>query len=159
MGMAEKQIIPLGKVFGLLMKQYLSTFDKKLKELPIERYFYAFWVIHNNDGQITSKQLSEILHTNKTIVVRIIDYLTAKDFIERLPNPRDKRSFLLHVTKNGRQYIPAIEKAMKETDEVFIDLISPQNKKVVLNEIISMANSPEHVENDAIHIEFKRINK
>src|SRR5690554_6184154 len=99
---AKKQITPLGKLFAILTKQYLGILGTKLEHLPIDRYFYAFWQISNNDGVITSKKLAEILQTDKVLVVRIIKHLTDKNFIERIQHPKDKRSFLLHVTEYGR---------------------------------------------------------
>ena len=48
----KEQITPLVKLFALLTKQYLSILGTKLSDLPIDRYFYAFWVISNNDGKI-----------------------------------------------------------------------------------------------------------
>src|SRR5690554_7367234 len=92
----KEQITPLGKLSALLTKQYLSVLGAKLSDLPIDRYFYAFWVISNNDGKITSKRLAEITQTDKVFIVRIIKYLTEKEFIQRLKHPEDKRSFLLH---------------------------------------------------------------
>src|SRR5690554_7214427 len=75
----KEQITPLGKLSALLTKQYLSVLGAKLSDLPIDRYFYAFWVISNNDGKITSKRLAEITQTDKVFIVRIIKYLTEKD--------------------------------------------------------------------------------
>src|SRR5690554_1559420 len=96
MSKIKKQITPLGKLFAILTKQYLSILGSKLNDLPIDRYYFAFWSISNNDGAITSKRLAEILQTDKVLVVRIIKYLTENKFIERIQHPNDKRSFLLH---------------------------------------------------------------
>lgn len=154
----KEQITPLGKLFALLTKQYLSVLGAKLSDLPIDRYFYAFWVISNNDGKITSKRLAEITQTDKVFIVRIIKYLTEKEFIQRLKHPEDKRSFLLHVTEKGRKYIPAIEKALIETDKIFTSAISADKKADFLSEITNIVNKIGPIEGDRIVLEYKRLN-
>ena len=155
----KEQITPLGKLFAILTKQYLGILGDKLENLPIDRYFYAFWVISKNDGKITSKRLAEVLQTDKVLIVRIIKHLIEKDFIERLQHPKDKRSFLLHVTPNGRTYIPKIEKALIETDQQFTSAISEGNKDLFLTEITNLVNKVGPIEGDRIVLEYKRLNK
>lgn len=155
----KKQITPLGKLFALFTKQYLSILGSKLSELPIDRYFYAFWVISENDGKINSKRLAEIIQTDKVLIVRILKYLTEKNFIERLKHPNDKRSFLIHVTPFGRKHIQSIEKALIETDREFTELINIENKEIFLTEITSLANKVGPMEGDRIVLDYKKLNK
>jgi DNA-binding MarR family transcriptional regulator len=155
----KKEMTPLGKLFAILTKQYLSILSSKLRGLPIDRYFYAFWVISNNDGEITSKRLAEVLQTDKVLVVRIIKHLTEMNFIERLKHPNDKRSFLLHVTPFGIKHVPAIEKALIETDQEFTDAIGTENKDLVLSGITNLVNKIGPIEGDRIVLEYKRLNK
>lgn len=155
----KQQITPLGKLFTVLTKQYLSVLSSKLSELPIDRYFYAFWLIADNDGEITSKRLSEILQTDKVLIVRVLKYLSDKNLIERLKHPSDKRSFLLHVTAYGKQYIPIIEKALIDTDREFTELINIENKEMFLSEITNLANKVGPIEGDRIVLDYKRLNK
>src|SRR5690554_436815 len=154
----KEQITPLGKLFAILTKQYLSILGSKLGNLPIDRYFYAFWVISTNDGEITSKRLAEVLQTDKVLVVRIIKYLTDKKFIERIKHPEDKRSFLLHVTAEGRKHIPAIERALIETDKQFTSVMSRDKKEVLLSEITNMVNQIGPIKGDRIVLEYKKLN-
>ncbi|PWH81358.1 MarR family transcriptional regulator [Brumimicrobium oceani] len=155
----KKQITPLGRLFVVLTKNYLSVFSAKLKDLPIDKYFYPFWVISNNDGEITSKRLAEILQTDKVLVVRILKYLMENGFIEKLKHPNDKRSFLLHVTKYGKEYVPIIEKALIETDQEFTSVLSKSTKDLVLSEITDLANKVGPIDGERIVFDYKRLNK
>ncbi|WP_107039668.1 MarR family winged helix-turn-helix transcriptional regulator [Brumimicrobium mesophilum] len=159
MSETKQQITPLGKLFAILTKQYLSILGAKLNDLPIDRYFYAFWLIADNDGDITSKRLSELLQTDKVLVVRILKYLSDKNFIERIKHPNDKRSFLLHVTAIGKKYVPVIEHALIETDQQFIDAIDSENKALVLSGITNLVNKVGPIEGDRIVLDYKRLNK
>lgn len=155
----ENQITPLGKLFAILTKQYLSILGSKLNDLPIDRYYFAFWVISENSGAINSKRLAEIIQTDKVLVVRILKYLTEKNFIERLKHPNDKRSFLIHVTHYGQKYVKSIEQALIDTDREFTELINIENKEIFLNEITSLANKVGPMDGDRIVLDYKRLNK
>src|SRR5690554_2545699 len=124
----------------------------------LDRYFYAFWVISNNDGKITSKRLAEITQTDKVFIVRIIKYLTEKEFIHRLKHPEDKRSFLLHFTEKGRNNIPAIKKALIEIYKIFTSAISADKKADFLSEITNIVNKIGTIESDRNVLEYKRLN-
>ncbi|RYM35119.1 MarR family transcriptional regulator [Brumimicrobium glaciale] len=155
----QKQITPIGSLFALLTKKYISVYSDKLSSLPIDRYYYAFWVISENDGEITSKRLAEILHTDKVLVVRILKHLTDNKFIERIQHPNDKRSFLLHVTETGKKYVSAVEKAIKETDQEFIAYVNPENKEVFLSELTSLSNKVEPINCERILLDYKNLKK
>ncbi|PKR81331.1 hypothetical protein CW751_04550 [Brumimicrobium salinarum] len=155
----KEQITPVGKFFAILTKHYLNAFSKKLCSLPFERYYYPLWVIAQNEGKITSKQLTDILQTDKVIVVRIIKYLMEKELIERIQHPVDKRSFLLKVTQKGTIYVPMIEKAMIDTDKEFIDIIPKENRTETLSGITDLVNNLDPIKDSRFVLEFKRLNK
>ena|SRR5690554_4593906 len=155
----KEQITPVGKFFAILTKHYLNAFGKKLCGLPFDRHYYPLWVIAQNEGKITSKQLADILQTDKVIIVRIIKYLMKEQLIERVKHPVDKRSFLLKVTNKGAEYIPMIEKAMIETDKEIIDLIPKENRTETLCGITQLVNNLEPIKDSQFVLEFKRLNK
>ena len=159
MSKIKEQITPLGRIFVVLTKNYLSVFSAKLKDLPIDKYYYAFWVISENDGNITSKRLAEVLQTDKVLIVRVIKYLIDKKFIAREQHPNDKRSFLLHVTDYGKKYISIIEKALIETDQQFLNALDQDTKELVLSEMTNLVNKVDPIEGDRIVLDYKRLNK
>ena len=159
MSKKKQQIAPLGKMFALLTKKYINVFSAKLNDLPIERYFYPFWIVSQNDGIINSKILAESLQIDKVLVVRILKYLEEKNFVERRMHPIDKRSFLIYVTPLGKKHTKTIEKAMIETDQEFTNYLDPGNRDVILTGITNLANSVGSMEGDRIVLDYKRLNK
>ena len=146
-------------MFALLTKKYVNVFSAKLNDLPIERYFYPFWIVSQNDGIINSKILAESLQIDKVLVVRILKYLEEKNFVERRMHPIDKRSFLIYVTPLGKKHTKTIEKAMIETDQEFTNYLDPGNRDVILTGITNLANSVGSMEGDRIVLDYKRLNK
>lgn len=107
---------PLGKVFGELAKAYANHFTERLKALPIQRYYYALVVIEAYGGNINQTMLGEELYLDKASVVRMLDYLETEDCIQRIQNPQDRRAHLLELTPKALAMLPAIKKALLETN-------------------------------------------
>lgn len=62
----------------------------------------------NVDG-IIAVEIAERLDMDKPTISAIVQRLTEKDYLERLPNPKDKRSYLLNLTNTARKKIPHLE--------------------------------------------------
>ena len=153
MEISERSLLPLGKVCAVVTKQYLSVLGRKLNHLPIKRYYYAFWVIAKNDGQITQKDLSTVLNADKVIIVRIVDYLSEKQFIQRKENPEDRRSHLLASTKTGKQYVQDVEKALSETDEALLNALPEERKNDFISDLITVANESALIKGERVALD------
>lgn len=159
MDISERSLLPLGKVCAVVTKQYLSVLGSKLDHLPIKRYYYAFWVIAKNDGQLTQKDLSEILNADKVIIVRIVDYLSEKQFIERKENPEDRRSHLLAITSTGAAYVNDVENALSETDDELLNALPEERKSDFISDLITVANEAAEIQGERVALDYSLINK
>jgi MarR family transcriptional regulator for hemolysin len=153
----NEQLFPLGKIFGLLTKQYISILSAKLEKIPLERYYYPFWLIAQHNEAITQQNLSKQLQVDKVVVVRIVDYLESVGFIIRTENPKDRRSHLLKVTAKGEPFISIIEEAIKSTDQLFLENISKDNQSSFPSELIDLANKMETVKGHRIALFYDNI--
>ncbi|MEX2484251.1 MAG: MarR family transcriptional regulator [Brumimicrobium sp.] len=153
----NEQLFPLGKLFGLLTKQYISILSAKLENIPLKRYYYPFWLIAENNKSITQQNLSKHLQVDKVVVVRIVDYLENEGFIKRLPNPEDRRSHLLEITKKGEPYVEVIENAIKDTDQLFLENMGQGKKSLFSQELIQLANKMETVKGHRIALFYDNI--
>jgi DNA-binding MarR family transcriptional regulator len=54
-------------------------------------------------GPLSQQQLAEKLRVNRTLMVRIVDELERRGWVERRRDPADRRSYALHVTPAGRE--------------------------------------------------------
>jgi MarR family transcriptional regulator, transcriptional regulator for hemolysin len=119
---------PLGLTFASLTKHYLSLLSFQLEDMPLNRYFYPFWLVAKHSGTIGQQQLGELLNADKVTVVRIIDYLEKEEFVERQVNPNDRRCHLLVATEFGLKHLPKIEDALAHTDKLFFKMLGDDAK-------------------------------
>lgn len=69
---------------------------------------------------VTSVEIAERLDMDKPTVSGIINRLIDKEYVEKLPNPNDRRSFILKLTKESKSKLSSLEKI---NDEVISDAI------------------------------------
>ncbi|OJF90646.1 MarR family winged helix-turn-helix transcriptional regulator [Alkalibacterium sp. 20] len=57
----------------------------------------------------TAVEISERLDIDKPTISGIINRLIDKEYVEKQPNPNDKRSFVLKLTKESKKKLPKLE--------------------------------------------------
>ena len=107
---------PLGMDFHLAAKAYSEALSKRLSHLDIERYFYVPVLIDECAGKATQQCIANTLAVDKTLMVRIVNYLSEKGFLERAVNPSDRREHFLLLTVKGKKALPAIRKGIEEVN-------------------------------------------
>ena len=131
---------PLGWMLSMLGKGYLHLLRTKLQHLDIDRYYHALVLIGGKDGKITQQELALLLDTDKVSIVRIIDYLSGKGYVQRIRKTDDRRKLNLFLTPKGKLAIPEIKKSFSELNSLV--LLGLENKQVTeLTESINKIKS------------------
>ena len=73
---------------------------------------------------MTQIELATTLAIDRTAMVYLLDGLEARGLVERVRNPNDRRSFLIHLTRRGTQ---AQKTAAKELAGQADTLLEPLN--------------------------------
>ncbi|MFZ6051198.1 MarR family winged helix-turn-helix transcriptional regulator [Halocola ammonii] len=150
----ETRELPLGKLFGQLTKEYVGTFSKRLEHLPIKRHFYPLMLISQGNGRLSQTCLAGELHLDKVSVLRLVDYLSEHDCVERRQNPEDRREQFLHCTELGESYIPDIKKALIETNELCLEGLDSEEVKLLEKLLSRVTCNLHHQPQDTYSIEF-----
>lgn len=151
--------LKLGWVLGYLTKQYLGHLMKQMENSPVKKYYFPLYLIGKNSGKICQQQLADKLLMDKAGLVRILDALTDEGFIERTVNPADRRQHLLHVTKSGAEWIPEIEKALNETDELFYGLIQEKDRANFKKNLDLIVEATKQFTVENVELYYDRTNK
>jgi DNA-binding MarR family transcriptional regulator len=105
---------PLGRRLGLLSRLYYGALLKKFEQLEIDRHFSVLLILDSEKGNCSQQYISDLLGTDKTIMVRMIDYLARGGFIKRVDDPADRRAYHIRLTAKGKKLVPKIRKGMQE---------------------------------------------
>jgi MarR family multiple antibiotic resistance transcriptional regulator len=100
--MAEKSAVETTRHLAHAVKKQLA------KQLEIENVGLSpmqvrvMKVIHRRTP-CTALDIASFMHRDKAQITRLVNGLIEQEFIERVPNPEDKRSQLLSLTKMGNE--------------------------------------------------------
>jgi MarR family transcriptional regulator for hemolysin len=137
---------PLGRIMSILGKGYLQLLRAKLRHLDIDRNFHALVLIESGKGIITQQELALLLDTDKVSIVRIVDYLSDKGYVERIRNSGDHRKHCLLLTMKAKQALPEIRNAIGDVNKMVLQgldssRISEFRKDLELIKVNITANS------------------
>lgn len=108
----------------------MNLLNEKLNYLDIERDYFALMLIEQGEGNLTQKDLASQLETDKVSVVRIVDYLSAKGYVDRVESSVDRRKYCLTLTAKAKETLPGIKKSMQEiTATAFEGLTGSQQRE------------------------------
>lgn len=125
-------------------KEITELFSQRLQEHNITRVQWtALFYIGNNEG-ITQKCLAQMLDSNESSIVRLIDRMEKENIVRRQKQLSDRRITKLYLTKEGMKkredILPIGEKFSKDC----INGISEHDLetfKMVLNKMVKNLNN------------------
>lgn len=152
----EETYEPLGVVFALLTKHYIGAVSEKLKHLEIERYWYVILKIHEQKKPITQKELGILISLDKSYMVRIIDYLTKKNYVVRKQNQADRREYFIELTANAKKAIPDIKAAFESINLSALSGISKDQLTCLEHCLNTIDSNLQNLPSTSININFKK---
>lgn len=139
--MATKLIEPVSRKLNVLGRDYLAALDEHMERFGIDRHYYPLTLIVHHDGQLTQKGLTEILGKDKSLIVKIIDRLSAKGFVERRVNPDDRREHFLAPTDKAKEVVPHLLKEFDHMNRSASKGISKQDMAVFESVLLKMRDN------------------
>lgn len=125
-------------------KEITELFNQRLQEHNITRVqWIALFYIGNNEG-ITQRDLAQILDSNESSIVRLIDRMEKENIVKREKDPTDRRVTKLFLTEEG----------MKKRDEIL-----PIGEKFSKDCIKGISEEDLGVFKDVLNKMVKNLNK
>ncbi|MEI6749909.1 MAG: MarR family winged helix-turn-helix transcriptional regulator [Bacteroidales bacterium] len=115
---------PVGRILSRLGKSYLHLMNAKLNYIDIKREYYALILIELGNNNITQNELARQLETDKVSIVRIIDYLAATGYVDRVRSSTDRRKYCLTLTDKAKKALPEIKKVLNEVRATAFESLS-----------------------------------
>lgn len=123
-----------------------KNFDRRARALGLTR---AQWRVlaHLAPRQgINQTALAEILEIENMTVARHIDRLEETGWVERRPDPGDRRAWHLYLTDKARPILDQMEVLAVETQEEAMAGLSPDERRGLLGLLLSMKRNMVPVE-------------
>ncbi|MFJ8065318.1 MarR family winged helix-turn-helix transcriptional regulator [Psychrobacillus sp. NPDC096426] len=116
------------------VKKQLEPFDLAPEQNLI------MMMLWKKDG-ISPNEFSFELNKDKANIARMIASLEKKGYIKREDDPSDKRTFKVHLTKDGRHLESLVVPILRKTHQTVLDGISEEQLVELRNLISIMINN------------------
>lgn len=107
--MAKTEDISFGYLLNDVTLLFRKHFDRRAVKFGLTRaQWRATKMLHHREG-LRQTELAEYLEMEPIAVGRVIDRLQTAGFVERRPDPKDRRAWRLYPTEQARAVIADME--------------------------------------------------
>ena len=130
----------IGLLLRLVYQQYAYAIDAALREAGFDDVRPAAANVFPFVGPegITVSELAELARVRKQTMAQAVDQLERTGYVERRPNPRDRRSRLVFLTERGASVPPVTHAAAARVEEHWAQLTSPRELEALRSSLLRL---------------------
>ncbi|WP_266180707.1 MarR family winged helix-turn-helix transcriptional regulator [Dyella humicola] len=136
--MTKVEDISFGYLLNDVTLLFRKHFDRRAVKFGLTRaQWRATKMLYHREG-LRQTELADLLEMEPIAVGRVIDRLQAAGFVERRPDPKDRRAWRLYVTDQARGVIADMEliaQGLRKDATIGIDVAELEQAMGVLNRI------------------------
>lgn len=136
--------LPVRPLIGLLLRlvyqQYSQAIDAALRDAGFDDIRPAaanVFPFVRPEG-ITVSELAELARVRKQTMAQAVDRLERTGYVERRPNPRDRRSRLVFLTERGASVPPVTHAAAERVEEHWAQLMGTSQLESLRASLLSL---------------------
>ena len=129
---------------GRVMRRVYDYYDQRLSKFDLTpSQFFVFNALCMGDG-ITVGEIGERVHLDNSTLTGIIDRMERSGYVERRPNPDDRRSVLVNLTEKAKELAPRILEFADELDTTLRKPFSRQEMDDFETVLRTLAETQNH---------------
>lgn len=136
---------PLGYWMSVAAQQYYTAILQRLQHLDMDRWFIALVLIDEAGGSMSQQDLADALRQDKVTMVRAIDHLSARGYVERRACPGDRRKYQLRTLPKAKKAVKEIRKAYHQVNELSFEGMSEKDRSKFMGQLGSVIQNLGHI--------------
>jgi DNA-binding MarR family transcriptional regulator len=148
--------LPLGRHLSVMGRYYYGALLSKLSMIDIDKHYSLLMILSRSEQPLTQQMLGEQLHIDKTSMVRIIDGLVEKGYVERQQSLDDRRCQKIILTEVGISILPEIEIAVKELNGQVMNGLSEEDQACFYRALCAISKNLHVLPSEEVQIEYHR---
>src|SRR4051794_14035135 len=132
----------LAAMLAPLIRQLIAAERPVLDEHGLSMWGYSVLVALDQSPIRTQAALAEAIGADKTRIIPVLDELQQQGYIERHPDPDDRRVRLLAVTDAGREVKDAVQAEIQRGEERWLSVLSPAERAAFLRALERLTDQP-----------------
>lgn len=129
---SEKLLGRSGFLLNKAAQRVREVYEEALRSTGLTGKHAGVLIILEEKGSIPQNELGKCAYIDRTTVVGLIDDLEKMGLVERKEHPTDRRSHVIYLTAKGKELLPAINKHALEIEGKFLDCLSAQEQKSLI---------------------------
>jgi len=126
-------------MLGPLLRELIAAEAPVLAAHGLTMWGYVVLSALDRGAMRTQAALAEAINADKTRIIPTLDELQSEGFIERFPDPDDRRVRLLAITEKGRAVKDAAQAEIQRGEERWLMELNPDERRVFLRALRRMA--------------------
>jgi len=121
----------LGRLLLRVVREMRTAFDRKLEDVGLTAQQAEILFRCSRAGELTPKQLTNLLSTDNAGVTRLVDRLERKGLVTRHASAADRRSVTVRLTRSGTALVPRVRRlAHAQRRHIFAGLSATEQKQM-----------------------------
>jgi DNA-binding MarR family transcriptional regulator len=133
----------LAAMLAPLIRQLIAAERPVLDEHGLSMWGYSVLVTLDQSPIRTQAALADAIGADKTRIIPVLDELQRQGYIERHPDPDDRRVRLLAVTDAGRRVKDAVQADIQRGEERWLSVLSPAERTTFLRALERLTDQPD----------------
>jgi DNA-binding MarR family transcriptional regulator len=122
---------PLGRRLYLGHRVVHDVLDQRLSAKGASLWNWVLLREATRASGASQRELADLMHIEPPTLVRHLDRLEADGYVERRPDPDDRRRLLVFVTTAGRRRLAELQKVADHTDVELRSLLDDHEIEVL----------------------------
>ncbi|MGO4538283.1 MarR family winged helix-turn-helix transcriptional regulator [Paenibacillus sp. 2TAB19] len=125
---------PIGKLISYIHRQNQKELNKHFTPYGIgSGGQYSFLKAVLGTPGVNQDQLTQQLNFDKATTARSLKHLESEGYIERKPDPNDRRSLLVYPTSKAEQFRPTLQRILDETNKVMLSHLNNEEEDQIIS--------------------------
>ncbi|MHA7665530.1 MarR family winged helix-turn-helix transcriptional regulator [Mycolicibacterium sp. HS_4_1] len=133
----------LAALLAPLLRELMAAEQPVLDEHGVSMWGYVVLLALDETPMRSQAALAQAIGADKTRIIRTLDDLQADGYIERTPDPDDRRVRLLSITSAGRRLKDAVQVDIQRGEEQWLGELSADERRVFLSVLQRLAPAPD----------------
>jgi DNA-binding MarR family transcriptional regulator len=122
----------LAAMMAPLLRELIAAEEPVLEAHGLTMWGYVVLLALDRSAMRTQAALAEAIGADKTRIIRTLDDLQDDGYIERRPDPDDRRVRLLAITEAGRRIKDAVQSEIQRGEQRWLDELTAEERRVFL---------------------------
>ncbi|MBW0013560.1 MarR family transcriptional regulator [Mycobacterium sp.] len=132
----------LAALMGPLVREMIAAEVPVLEAHGLSMWGYIVLCALDRSPVRSQAALAETIGADKTRIIPTLDDLQNRGFIERRPDPDDRRVRLLALTEAGRSVKDAAQEDIQRGEERWLGRLSADDRRLFLRVLRQLASTP-----------------